>query len=186
MNQRNFDFYIPRWEQLPDIELYLDQVVNYLQTRLEAFHLEKSEKLITKMMVNNYVKQGALPPPIKKKYDRSHLAYLFVICVLKQVYSINDIKVMMRLGLGVAPIELSYNEFCSVLEESIECIFSNKIYIDDEPLGKARHLLKCATQSYANKLYVQSTFLNKYSNDVSNYFQSSFFTARFLSKNLSL
>ena len=162
MNENIFNFHIPRWEQLPDIELYSDQVVNYLETRLEKFHLDKSEKIITKAMINNYVKQGVLKPPIKKKYDRTHLAYLFVVCLMKQVYSINDIKIMVRLALGVAPIDLSYNEFCSVLEESIECIFNNKIYIDEEqPIGKARHLLKCATQSYANKLYVQSTFLSK-------------------------
>jgi hypothetical protein len=161
MSQNSFDFRIPRWEQLPDIELYSDQVVNYLETRLAAFHLDKSEKIITKAMINNYVKQGVLKPPVRKKYDRSHLAYLFVICLMKQVYSISDIRVMTRLALGVAPIDLSYNEFCIVLEESIECIFNNKIYIDEEPTGKARHLLKCATQSYANKLYVQSTFLNK-------------------------
>ena len=161
MNENNFDFHIPRWEQLPDIELYSDQVVNYLETRLNVFHLDKSEKLITKAMINNYVKKGVLKPPVKKKYDRTHLAYLFVICLMKQVYSISDIKEMVRLALGVAPIDLSYNEFCMVLEESIDCIFNNKIYIDEDSLGKARQLLKCATQSYANKLYVQSKFLNK-------------------------
>jgi len=161
MTESSFDFRIPRWEQLPDIELYSDQVINYLETRLGLFHLDRSERILTKAMINNYVKQGVLKPPVKKKYDRTHLAYLFVICLMKQVYSISDIKIMVRLALGVAPIDLSYNEFCIVLEESIDCIFNNKIYIDEDSLGKARHLLKCATQSYANKLYVQITFLNK-------------------------
>jgi len=161
MVENNFSFTIPRWEELPEFELYLDQIVKYLEEHLETFYTDKSEKLITKTMINNYVKKGVLKPPVKKKYDKSHLAYLFVICLMKQVYSINDIKIFIRLALGVAPIEESYNKFCNVLEESIECVFSNKAYIDEEPIGKGRRLLKCAAQSYANKLYVQKTFLSK-------------------------
>ena len=161
MMENNFNFSIPKWEKLPNIELYLEQVKKYLEYHLEPFHADKSEKIITKSMVNNYVKHGVLKPPNRKKYDKSHLAHLFVISLMKQVYSINDIKILIRLALGVAPIEVSYNKFCDVLEESIECIFANKEYVSEESAGKGRHLLKCATQSYANKLYVQMVFLNK-------------------------
>ena len=157
----SFSFHIPRWEELPEIELYLDQVVKYLDDHLEPFIADKSEKAITKAMINNYVKNGVLKAPVKKKYDPSHLAHLFVISLMKQVYSINDIKVLIRLALGVAPIEVSYNKFCDILEDSIECIFANKAYIPEEAPGKGRHLLTCATQSYANKLYVHRIFLNR-------------------------
>ena len=160
MLENSFDFHLPRWENLPEIELYLDQVIKYLEDHLEPFFADKSEKIITKAMVNNYVKHGVLTPPVKKKYGKSHLAHLFVISLMKQVYSINDIKLLIRFALGVAPIEVSYDKFCDVLEESIECIFSNKAYISEEPAGKSRHLLKCATQSYANKLYVQHVYLS--------------------------
>jgi len=155
------NFYIPRWEELPEMELYSEQVIKYLEDYLEPFHADQSEKLITKAMVNNYVKHGILKPPVKKRYNKSHIAYLFVISLMKQVYSINDIKILIRLALGIAPIEVSFNEFCNVMEESIECIFANKVYITEEPTGKGRHVLKCAAQSYANKLYVQRTFLNR-------------------------
>ena len=161
MHENSFDFRIPRWEELPEIALYLDQVVQYLEDHLDSFRADKSEKIITKTMINNYVKQKVLSPPVKKKYDKSHLAPLFVICLMKQVYSVNEIKTLIKLALGVAHIDVSYNKFCTVLEKSITCIFENEAYIDEEPIGKGRHLLKCATQSYANKLYVQKTILHK-------------------------
>ena len=160
MAENSFHFHLPRWEKLPEIELYLDQVIKYLEDRLEPFFADKSEKIITKAMVNNYVKHGVLTPPVKKKYGKSHLAHLFVISLMKQVYSINDIKILIRFALGVAAEDVSYDKFCDVLEESIECIFSNKAYVSEESTGKGRHLLKCATQSYANKLYVQSVYLS--------------------------
>jgi len=161
MDENSFNFHIPRWEKLPGIGLYSDQAVKYLEEYLEPFHVDKSEKLLTKSMINNYVKHGVLKPPLKKKYDKSHIAHLLVISLMKQIYSINDIKVLIRLALGVAPIDVSYNKFCDILEESIECIFTTKAYTTEEPAGKGRHLLTCVAQSYANKLYVQKIFLNK-------------------------
>ena len=56
---------------------------------------------------------------------------------------------------GVAPIEVSYNELCTILEKYIECTFENKVYIDDEKIGKGRKLLKNVAGSFANKLYVE-------------------------------
>lgn len=49
---------MPRWNELPDIDLYLDQVVNYIERCLGAYAVEKEDKVITKTMINNYVKQG--------------------------------------------------------------------------------------------------------------------------------
>ena len=161
MDEKKVEYLIPHWEQLPDIELYSDQVVKYLEDHLQHFLTDKSERIITKTMINNYVKQGVIKPPVGKKYNKSHLAYLFVICLLKQVYSINDVKILIRLALGVVSIEISYNKFCDTLEESIKHIFENTDYIEKEELGKGRRLLKCATLTYANKLYVAKTFLNK-------------------------
>ena len=83
--------HIPRWNELPEIDLYLDQVVNYLEKYLSQYSTNKEDKIITKTMINNYVKQGIMPAPEKKKYSRSHIAYLMVIFILKHVYSISDI-----------------------------------------------------------------------------------------------
>ena len=92
-------FHMPRWNELPDIDLYLDQVVNYIERCLGAYAVEKEDKVITKTMINNYVKQGVMPAPEKKKYNRSQIAYLLVICILKQVFSISDIKKLIALTI---------------------------------------------------------------------------------------
>ena len=83
--------HLPRWNELPEIDLYLDQVVNYLEKYLGILGSNDDDKIITKTMINNYVKQGIMPAPEKKKYGKTHIAYLMVICILKQVYSIGDI-----------------------------------------------------------------------------------------------
>ena len=83
--------HLPRWNELPEIDLYLDQVVNYLEKYLGILSSNDDDKIITKTMINNYVKQGIMPAPEKKKYGKTHIAYLMVICILKQVYSIGDI-----------------------------------------------------------------------------------------------
>ena len=87
MSEINFDvnnFHIPRWNELPNIDLYMDQVLSYIESSLKDY-IKSDEKFITKTMINNYVKQGILQPPENKKYNRLHIAELFVICVLKQV-----------------------------------------------------------------------------------------------------
>ena len=61
------EFHIPRWTEIPDIDLYLDQTVTILEKYLESYVDNKSEKLITKTMINNYVKQQLLEPPVNKK-----------------------------------------------------------------------------------------------------------------------
>ena len=159
------DVHIPRWDELPVIDLYLDQVVNfiekYLVITLPDNKNDKSnkEKLITKTMINNYVQQKIMEPPEKKKYNRKHIAYLFVICILKQVYSINDIDKLIKLALKTSKPEKAYNKFCDALESAIAFTFAGKEYIDDSHLTFERYILKNVVQSFADKLYVQKVFL---------------------------
>ena len=70
--------HLPRWNELPEIDLYLDQVVNYLEKYLGILSSNDDDKIITKTMINNYVKQGIMPAPEKKKYGKTHIAYLMV------------------------------------------------------------------------------------------------------------
>ncbi len=85
---------LPAWEMLPDIGLYMDQVITLME-RTFSPALPKGE--ITKSMVNNYVKVGLLPRPVSKKYDREHLAVLLMIGVLKQALSMEGIARMLAL-----------------------------------------------------------------------------------------
>ena len=80
---------LPRWNELPDLELYMDQVTSLVGRYL------KDDRELTASMVNNYVKHKAMPAPVRKKYTREHLAYLVVICTLKPVLPISTIRQMM-------------------------------------------------------------------------------------------
>ena len=152
--------HIPRWNELPEIDLYLDQVVNYIEKYLGQYNVNKEDKIITKTMINNYVKQGIMPAPEKKKYSRSHVAYLIVICVLKQVYSINDIGKLISLTIKHFELSKAYNRFCANLEVSIKNVFTRKEFPNVEKMTEEQYLLKNVVQSVADKLYVEFTFLN--------------------------
>ena len=153
--------HIPRWNELPEIDLYLDQEVNYLEKYLSQYSTNKEDKIITKTMINNYVKQGIMPAPEKKKYGKSHIAYLMVICVLKQVYSINDIGKLISLTIQYFEISKAYNRFCANLEISVKNAFSRKQFPKVEKMTEEQYLLKNVVQSVADKLYVEMKFLDK-------------------------
>ena len=162
MEQENFFFFhMPRWNELPDIDLYLDQVVNYLERYLANYSVNKEDKIITKTMINNYVKQGIMPAPEKKKYNRSHIAYLLVICILKQVYSISDIGKLISLTIKSFELSKAYNRFCANLEISIKNVFTRKEFPNVEKMTEEQYLLKNVVQAFADKLYVEMKFLNK-------------------------
>lgn len=157
------NFHIPRWEELPNIDLYLDQVVTFLEDSLSNFIKEDSNNgknmIITKTMINNYVKQGILEPPVKKKYNRKHIAYLFTICILKQVYSISDVNKLITLAIKTTTAESAYNSFCKELENAINLTFQKKIYSEDSSISKEKYILRNVAQTFACKLYVQKVFL---------------------------
>ena len=93
MEQEILVLELPTWEVLPDIGLYMDQVVT-LMDRTFSPALPKGE--MTKSMVNNYVKVGMIPRPTGKKYDRDHLAMLIMIGVLKQALSMESISKLLE------------------------------------------------------------------------------------------
>lgn len=164
MNTEIKDFHLPRWNELPNIDLYIDQLVSFLEQYLSGYiksDNEKEEKIITKTMINNYVKHSIIKPPINKKYNKEHIASLFVIFVLKQVYSIHDIQKLIHLAIETSPIEQSYNRFCSELEKAIRIVFAEKNYVKNSKLSQEQYLLRNVVQSFANKLYVQKVYLKQ-------------------------
>ena len=110
-------------------------------------------------MINNYVKLGIMPAPEKKKYSKEHIAYLIVICVLKQVYSINDIGKLISLTIKYFELSKAYNRFCANFEVSIKNVFSRKEFPNVEKMTEEQYLLKNVVQSVADKLYVEFKFL---------------------------
>ncbi len=83
------------WQSLPDLELYMDQVLTLLARELESFSSE-DDKPLTSNMINNYVKDGVLPRPEKKKYNREHFARLIMLCQLKNVLTIPEVDTLLQ------------------------------------------------------------------------------------------
>ncbi len=77
---------------LPNIDLYMDQVTTFMDSRLAQSKRYESDKILTKTMINNYAKNRLLPPPEKKKYSKDHMYLLLFIYYLKNILSINDIQ----------------------------------------------------------------------------------------------
>lgn len=110
--------HLPRWEEFPTIELYMDQVLEYLEDCLApAFSIDQN-RLITAAMINNYVKQKLMPAPIKKRYCHQHLAYIIVITILKQVITIQDISLGIQQQRKQYGAQNAYNLFVSEFERS--------------------------------------------------------------------
>lgn len=107
--------HIPRWEQLPQIALYMDQVLLVLGEILAPLSTEDNP-MVTATMINNYVKMKLTPPPEKKKYTREHLAWFLLICLMKQVFSMQEIAALKARLLEQESLQQGYNRFCAELE----------------------------------------------------------------------
>lgn len=107
------------WERMPEIDLYMDQVITYLDKQLSLFQRSENAKLLTSSMINNYVKDGLLPRPDHKKYSRDHLASLMVICMLKQVLSIPDVASLFKSLQKDTETATLHDHFCSLQKEAL-------------------------------------------------------------------
>ena len=115
----NFSFSYPKWEEIPNIDLYLDQVLLYVNQVCEPISSE-SDKGLTASMVNNYVKHGYLTKPDKKKYQRQQIARLIAITTLKSVFSIQEIAQTLNTLQTETNSEQLYNAFVDYMNEGID------------------------------------------------------------------
>lgn len=110
-----------RPEDIPNIDLYMDQVTTFMDHRLKATTRNPGEdKILTKTMINNYAKNELLPPPVRKKYSKEHIMLLIFIYYYKGIMSISDIQTLLK------PITERYfqkeNKIC--LEDVYQEVFS--------------------------------------------------------------
>lgn len=131
---------------IPNIDLYMDQVTNFMEKSLKSSKRYPDDKILTKTMINNYAKNDLLPPPVKKKYSKDHLMILTFIYYFKNLLSIKDIEMLLRPitehyfhsddDLNISRI---YDEVCAfekerttLLQEDIEDVFtkSKKTFSD--------------------------------------------------------
>ena len=83
-------------EDIPNIELYMDQVTTFMETQLAASKRYEEDKILTKTMINNYAKNNLLPPPEKKKYSKEHVLVMIFIYYFKNILSIKDIETLLK------------------------------------------------------------------------------------------
>ncbi|MEG0770912.1 MAG: DUF1836 domain-containing protein [Clostridia bacterium] len=141
--------HIPRWEELPDIDLYLEQIIRYMESHIGGL-FENHEKSITSAMINNYVKLKLIPKPIKKKYNKTHLAYLITITILKQVLPIAEIRSAIIYQSNIIDRIDAYNLFCSEQEKSIAILLENiKVAEQKKELPIEAITAKMATMAFA-------------------------------------
>lgn len=117
-----------RPDDIPDIELYMDQVTTFMDNRLKnAARNPEVDKILTKTMINNYAKNDLLPPPVRKKYSREHMLLLIFIYYFKGILSISDIQTVLKpitdrffAGNEGLKLETIYNEVFSLEREEVE------------------------------------------------------------------
>ena len=137
------------WNELPDLALYMDQIISYMPRQL--IHFDEGDSL-TSAMVNNYIKDGLVPRAEGKRYGPTHLAYLTAVCALKNVLSVRDTGALIAAGEALNPTpEKLYNYFCTGLDQALT---ETAQTIDPEKPREelAKLALDLALRSYANQL----------------------------------
>lgn len=139
------------WEGLPDIGLYMDQLISYMPRQL--IHYGEGEAL-TSAMVNNYIKDGAMPRAEGKRYSRTHLAYLTALCALKQVLSVKDTGLLLASAAQGREPQALYEQFRMELDRALDVTAGSL-----DPTAGEEDLpglaLALALRSYADKLACQ-------------------------------
>ena len=137
------------WEQLPDFSLYMDQILSYMDRQVLNF---SEDDALTAAMVNNYTKSGLVPRAEGKKYNRDHLAYLTVICILKRVMSAKDMDLLIREELeNGRNVQQGYADFCNSLDQAME-LTANRIESRPEDDTLADAAIHFALLSYVTGL----------------------------------
>ncbi len=138
------------WDALPDLSLYMDQVIGYMPRQLIRYG---EEEWLTSAMVNNYIKDGLLPRAEGKRYSRTHLSYLTAICALKQVLPVKDAGMLAGEHAGEGAEKL-YQRFCGELDKALDAAAQRL-----DPQAGEEELpalaLELALRSYADKLACQ-------------------------------
>ncbi|MDO4306457.1 MAG: DUF1836 domain-containing protein [Eubacteriales bacterium] len=114
-------------EDLPNIDLYMDQVTTFMESQLASSKRYPEDKILTKTMINNYAKNNLLPSPEKKRYSKEHLLMLIFIYYFKNILSISDIQTLLGpitekyfKSTGEKDLTYIYNEVFSMEHSRIE------------------------------------------------------------------
>jgi hypothetical protein len=160
-------------DDIPNIDLYMDQVTTYLNDKFANTKRHEDDKLMTKTMINNYVKSRLLPSPEKKKYTKDHMMVLIMIYFFKNIISINDVNKLITPLLDSyfhneeIPLENIINTFLtfakqcnltdSILTEYNECreIFKDANVKDKEHLETMGLITMLSYDTFVRKIVIE-------------------------------
>lgn len=159
------NYHCPRWEEFPDVELYADQVLSVVQRHVSFFE-DTVEMSFTSNMINNYVKQKIVKPPINKKYDRVHLSYFTVVCLLKNLFSISELCNGIEFMMKTKTVKELYGIFCEELEGAMKSTFAPEEYprVTNKADSKELEIIRAACFAFAN-LVLTKQMINEAAKD---------------------
>ena len=149
-------FCLPRYQELPDVGLYLEQVTKYISDYLAPLE----DIVLTGSMISNYVKKGLIDKPFKKQYSRDQIAYLFFIAVSKTVLSMDDIQLLIELQKKSYTPQRAYDYFCSEFENVLFYVFHIKDALDTVGIDATdeKAMLRNTIITVAHKVYLDKCF----------------------------
>ena len=159
------DYHLPRVEDMPTIELYMDQVIAYLKPYVEIFSSDDEENVITSSMINNYVKKGLIPPPKGKKYSRRHLGHIVTIFILKQILSLDEIKSLILYQTAKTDVIKAYAQFCNEIEFQLKNCCRGGFIGENRQNDFIDEGLLHAAAAIANKIYAKKVISLYIQND---------------------
>ena len=151
-------FRMPRYREIPDVGLYLDQTVKYVNRYLAPLGCME----ITSSMVSNYVKKGYISNPVRKQYDADQIAYLFFISIAKAVLSMENIARLFDMQRRSYTSEVAYDFFCDELENMLQYTFGLKDELavtgTPEDRSEAKTMLRSTIIAVTHIIYLSSRF----------------------------
>lgn len=146
------DFRLPKYEEIPNMGLYLDQVAKYISEFLAPLQ----GAALTSSMISNYVKKGLIKSPVKKMYYRDQIVYLFFIAVSKSVLSLEGLQTLIRLQQETYELRTTYEYFRRELENILFFIFGLKDSPDvvGTELTEEKTVLRNTIITVAHKVYL--------------------------------
>lgn len=149
-------FRLPRYQEIPDVGLYLEQTTKYINGYLKPLGCME----ITTSMLSNYVKKGLVPNPIKKQYFAEHIAYLFFVTIAKTIISLEDVSLMLEMQKQSYSVPIAYDYMCDELENMILYIFGFKKAMDKcgETTSEEKDILYSLCFSVAHMVHLNSRF----------------------------
>ena len=147
------DFRLPRYNEIPNVGLYLEQATKYVGEYLAPL----GEYTLTHSMISNYVKKGLIANPVKKQYGREQIAYLFFIAVAKSVLSLDALTGFIKLQQQTYTLPRAYDYFAEELENLLMFTFELKDTMEmvgEDNTDEKRLLYTCIVAA-VQKVYLE-------------------------------